>query len=150
MATRPSLHACCQALEPDEKASSCPCTLPEATWSAAIFSVLQRMGGYRRVAAALELQYLPPRRGRCSSVPWSTESTGRDLALVQFSQAKAPARSMSRSDGSTAGEHNVRGQPEQNRCIPSCKTETAVRQAIVRIGCWQERYQQQDSLQKAA
>ena len=65
------------------------------------------------MAAALELQYLPPRRGRSSSVPWSTESTGPDLALVQFSQAKVLARSMSSRSGSTAGEKNGRGQPVQ-------------------------------------
>ena len=65
------------------------------------------------MAAALELQYLPPRRGRSSSAPWSTESTSPDLALVQFSQAKVPTRSMRYCNGSTAGENNGRKQPEQ-------------------------------------
>ena len=65
------------------------------------------------MAAAMELQYLPPRRGRSRTVPWSTESIGPDLALVQFSQAKVPARSISSSIGSTTVEGNDRGQPEQ-------------------------------------
>ena len=65
------------------------------------------------MAAAMELQYLPPRRGRSRTVPWSTESIGPNLALVQFSQAEVPARSISSSIGSTTVEGNDRRQLEQ-------------------------------------
>ena len=50
---------------------------------------LQRMGGYRRVAAALELEYLPPKRGRGASAPWSPDRADSELALVQFTQRGA-------------------------------------------------------------
>ena len=65
------------------------------------------------MAAAMELQYLPPRRGRSRTVPWSTESIGPDLALVQFSQAEVQAANISSSIGSTTVEGNARAQPEQ-------------------------------------
>ena len=50
---------------------------------------LQRMGGYRRVATALELEYLPPKRGRGASAPWSPDRADSELALVQFTQRGA-------------------------------------------------------------
>ena len=36
------------------------------------------------MAAALELEYLPPRRGRGASGPWSLDRSDSELALVQF------------------------------------------------------------------
>lgn len=68
-----------------------------------VLAALQRMGGYRRVAAALELEYLHPRRGRGSSAPWSLTSTGSDLALVQFSQSCGPRPGAQRSSSSDGG-----------------------------------------------
>jgi len=44
------------------------------------------------VAAALELEYLNPKRGRGSSSPWSPDSSGSELALVQFRQQIPEAR----------------------------------------------------------
>ena len=61
---------------------------------------LQRMGGFKRVAAALELEYLHPRRGRGSSQPWSLDSAAPELALVQFSQGSA--QSASAHDGNSS------------------------------------------------
>lgn len=36
------------------------------------------------MAAALELEYLAPRRGRGASTPWSPDRADSELALVQF------------------------------------------------------------------
>ena len=66
------------------------------------------MGGFKRVAAALELEYLRPRRGRGSSQPWSPDSATPELALVQFSQGsgqRASAHDGNSSNGSRGVGH---------------------------------------------
>ena len=60
------------------------------------------MGGYRRVAAALELEYLNPKRGRGDSAPWSLDSSGSELALVQFRQQIPEARMHQSSSSSNS------------------------------------------------
>ena len=45
------------------------------------------MGGFKRVAAALELAYLPARPGRSQATAWSPEKAHPSLTLVQFSSS---------------------------------------------------------------
>ena len=66
------------------------------------------MGGYKRVAAALELEYLHPRRGRGSSQPWSPDSAAPELALVQFSQGSAQRARAHNGDSNTGGGNGSR------------------------------------------
>lgn len=49
-----------------------------------LLDCLQRMGGFKRVAVALELAYLPARRGRSAAGAWSPGDVQSPLALVQF------------------------------------------------------------------
>ena len=49
---------------------------------------MQRMGGFKRVAAALELAYLPARRGRSAAGAWSPGDVQSPLALVQFGSSQ--------------------------------------------------------------
>ncbi len=46
------------------------------------------MGGFKRVAAALELAYLPARRGRSAAGAWSPGDVQSPLALVQFGSSQ--------------------------------------------------------------
>ena len=66
------------------------------------------MGGFKRVAAALELEYLHPRRGRGSSQPWSPDSAASELALVQFSQGSAQRASAPNGNSSNGGGNGSR------------------------------------------
>lgn len=46
------------------------------------------MGGFKRVAAALELAHLPARRGRSAAGAWSPGDVQSPLALVQFGSSQ--------------------------------------------------------------
>ena len=48
------------------------------------------MGGFKRVAAALELAFLPARRGRSAAGAWSPGDVQSPLALVQFGSSQHP------------------------------------------------------------
>lgn len=52
--------------------------------------VLQRMGGFKKVAAALDLAFLPARRGRSAARAWSPSDAHSQLALVAFGSSQHP------------------------------------------------------------
>ncbi|BDA51113.1 probable low molecular weight phosphotyrosine protein phosphatase at N-terminal half [Coccomyxa sp. Obi] len=53
-----------------------------------LVQAVKRMGGFKRVAAALELAYLPARRGRSAAGAWSPGDVQSPLALVQFGSSQ--------------------------------------------------------------
>ena len=65
---------------------------------------LQRMGGFKRVAAALELAHLRARTGRSAAGAWSPDTATSSLTLVQFPSA---ARTAEQAPGS----NSARTQP---------------------------------------
>ena len=61
------------------------------------------------MAAALELEYLPPKRGRGASAPWSPDRADSELALVQFSQQGAV---LSTQHSSSSSRRSTVAQPK--------------------------------------
>ncbi|KAK9901992.1 hypothetical protein WJX75_000516 [Coccomyxa subellipsoidea] len=72
---------------------------------------IKRMGGFKRVAAALEPAFLPARRGRSAAGAWSPGDVQSPLALVQFGSSRPPFTIAMR--GAAAGLGLLRKQEEQ-------------------------------------
>lgn len=98
------------------------------------------MGGFKRVAAALELAFLPARRGRSAAGAWSPGDVQSPLALVQFgssqhpvsiSQAPLPVGSGSppphRRDRHANGDEAEACRPERERRAARLTAEQRVR-----------------------
>ena len=62
------------------------------------------MGGFKRVARALDLAYLRARQGRSETVAWSPSDAARNLTLVQFSGASRAPKQQPGGDNDDAGE----------------------------------------------
>ena len=59
----------------------------------------------------MELEYLPSKRGRGASAPWSPDRADSELALVQFTQRGADTSIVYSSRNSNTS-HSTMGQPK--------------------------------------
>ncbi len=103
-------------------------------------ALLQRMGGFKRVAAALELAFLPARRGRSAAGAWSPGDVQSPLALVQFGSSQHPV-SISEApllvppgsplpgcqDRNASGEGDAAAGPEREHRAARLEAEREVR-----------------------
>ncbi|CAL8466218.1 g5754 [Coccomyxa elongata] len=79
-----------------------------------LVQAVKRMGGFKRVAAALELAYLPARRGRSAAGAWSPGDVQAPLALVQFGSSQHTV-SISEAPLPTSSADVQRTAPEDSK-----------------------------------
>ncbi|EIE21284.1 hypothetical protein COCSUDRAFT_48336 [Coccomyxa subellipsoidea C-169] len=109
-----------------------------------LLQAVKRMGGFKRVAAALELAFLPARRGRSAAGAWSPGDVQSPLALVQFGSSQHPV-SISEAplpvppgsplpgcqDRNASGDGDAAAGPERERRAARLEAEREVRAAMM-------------------